>query len=172
MTLAREIGYRYGEVVALGSLGDLYLTAGLNTVAIEFLEQSLALARGVGLCRFERQALMELSLAHLRNKSYDDALVAARDQLNLMQKGDFPQWESGGYYTIGNAYLKQKQHRLVLPFWRRGLAADRRNGLRGRYRQSLMMTLLYTPYLVVGSWFGRQPTPQIDLTALLEPRQD
>ncbi|MBP0035645.1 MAG: CHAT domain-containing protein, partial [Roseofilum sp. Belize BBD 4] len=85
LTIAREIGYRRGEAISLGSLGNAYDSLGQYQRAIDFHEQSLTIKREIGDRQAEAISLNNLGSTLQKTEQYPEAEAVLRESITIKE---------------------------------------------------------------------------------------
>ncbi len=104
--IAREIGNRRIERIALGNLGCAHAALGDSRQAITFYDHDLAIARKIGDRRGEGTALWNSAMAHDSLRNRPEAITRATSALAIFEAIEDPwaakvqaqlaEWHSGG----------------------------------------------------------------------------
>jgi tetratricopeptide (TPR) repeat protein len=105
LAIAREIGDRSNEGVALGKLAYRYSDLGQTARAIDLLEQALAIAREIGDRSNEGYWLNILADCFSDNGDYRQAVQQARAAVEISEETQEPRLESYCRGSLALAYL-------------------------------------------------------------------
>ena len=133
LQIYREIGVREafpqesrnGEVHSLGGVGIAYDSLGQYERAIDFYEQSLALAREIGNPSGEANSLGNLGLAYYNLGQYERALDFYEQSLALAREIGNSNGEASSLNNLGNVYDSLGQYERALDFHQQSLALAR-----------------------------------------------
>lgn len=92
VTLCREAGDEYKEVLALTSLsGACHTYLKDNNLAMKYAVEALEKARSIGMPNLISASLCNMAYVHYRNGNYQKALVTAQECVSLTDSTDFEQ---------------------------------------------------------------------------------
>jgi tetratricopeptide (TPR) repeat protein len=84
--MAQEMGYRYGEAVALNNLGNSYRLLGDLRQAIEYHQQSQRIAHEIGYRDNETDAAWDKGLALEQAGELEQAVVAMQPRVDYLRE--------------------------------------------------------------------------------------
>ena len=132
LVIARDIGDRRREGIALGNLGDAYRSLGEARKAIEFHEQALAIARENADLSGEATALSRIGQAHEELRDPQQAIVVLEKALTILRTtvrtvGDRRR-EARTLCHLGSAYYLASDTDKALLFCNESLTIARQIG--------------------------------------------
>lgn len=128
LELARRLGDRVREGIALGNLGCLYLRTGPWTTALRHFEQDLAIAREVGDSHQEARVLGNIGDVHERLGRYDEALRHLHEGRDRARAAGIPQAEVNAVSNLASVYRRLGRVEVALEHGRTALGLVRRLG--------------------------------------------
>jgi tetratricopeptide (TPR) repeat protein len=116
---------------SLTSLGNVYNSLGEYQKAIEFDQQSLAIAREIGDRGGEASSYMGLGNVYYSLGEYQKALEFHQQSLAITREIGDRGGEGKSYGNLGNVYYSLGEYQKALEFHQQSLAIDREIGDRG-----------------------------------------
>ncbi|WP_375443188.1 tetratricopeptide repeat protein, partial [uncultured Nostoc sp.] len=123
---------------ALNNLGLAYLSLGQYQQAIEFLQQSLDIAREISDRNTEGLSLMNLGLAYLYQGQYQQAIKFYQQSLEIAREIGDRNTEGLSLMNLGNTYNYLGQYQQAIEFLEQSLDIAREIGDRNTEGLSLM----------------------------------
>lgn len=158
LLLTRELGYRFGEMSALLSLGACYRIALRFDDAKDIFQQALILAQDFGDKIGMQAVLSNLADVHYGLRDFDRALFFLNEMLAFADSSEYSIWEIYAHYTIGNVYFKQRRFAEAIAYWRLGLTFEKQlNSRKPRYYFNLFFFYLFASYCQIQMLFRGKP---------------
>lgn len=148
LSLARRIGDRRGESVALGNLGNLYYLWGDMRKAIEFNEQALAIDRETGHRIGEGQDLGGLGIAYANLGDLTKAMAYFEQGRAINRQIGYQRGEAISIGNLANVYLLAGKVEKAVELYNQQLLIVRRIG--DRQGESNCLGNLGNAYLEMG----------------------
>ncbi|MCC5597871.1 tetratricopeptide repeat protein [Nostoc favosum] len=123
---------------ALNNLGNVYNYQGHYERAIEFLQQSLEIAKEIGDRNIESSSLMNLGNAYSSLGQYQQAINFYEQSLEILREIGVRNPEGSFLMNLGIAYLYQGQYERAIDFYQQSLDIARKIGDRNIESSSLM----------------------------------
>jgi len=150
LQIYRAIKNRQGEGVALGNLGDIYLSLGNYAEAIEHLQQWLAIAREIKDRQSEGWALADLGKAYKSLGNYAKAIEYTQQILVIAREIKDRQWEGFALENLGRAYLSLDNSAKAIEYSQQSLAIARE--IKDRRGEGSALTILGVAYRNLGNY--------------------
>lgn len=125
LTLAWKIKDQDSEAKALSILGSIYNTIGKNRDAIIFSRDALKVAKKNDIPSVTASSLLTLASVRLKQGEYLQAIEAAKEGKNYLQKLQQREAEGATSVLLGLAYLGEGNSQKSLSFAEQGLAISR-----------------------------------------------
>ncbi|MEL6137360.1 MAG: CHAT domain-containing protein, partial [Cyanobacteria bacterium J06628_6] len=129
LDIAREIGDRASEGVALGSLGIVYGNLGQYQRAIDLYEQHLDITREIDDRAGEGSALGNLGIAYRNLGQYQRAIDLYEQQLVITREIGDRASEGNALHNLGFLFQTQQQSALAIVFYKQSV--NSRESIRG-----------------------------------------
>ncbi|WP_414570171.1 tetratricopeptide repeat protein [Nostoc sp. CCY 9925] len=107
--------------VLLNKLGSAYFYSGRPQEAIKTSLQALEIARELGDCQTETDALCSLGNAYERLDKYEEALQWHEQHLAIASKISNQSWEAVSLHNISNIYLRQNNSEKAIEYANKSL---------------------------------------------------
>lgn len=138
LALARELGYRYGELGALFGMSWTYLIAHDGEKALKSLEELNTLAETYEATFFKKPTLMRIGMAHLYLRNYEAADASLRRRIALADAAQYDMEDVYAYYHLGNVRYRWGRYKDAIGSWRYGLMLHKERKNRNAYYLSLV----------------------------------
>ncbi|MEH2352734.1 tetratricopeptide repeat protein, partial [Nostoc sp.] len=122
---------------ALNNLGNVYNYQGQYERAIEFLQQSLEIAKKIDDRNIESSSLMNLGIAYDSQGQYQRAIDFYQQSLEIAREIGDRNSEGKSLANLGNAYNSQGQYQQAIDFYQQSLEIAREIGDRNSEGKSL-----------------------------------
>jgi tetratricopeptide (TPR) repeat protein len=146
LTIARDIGYRYGEANQLGNLGNCYADLGQTRRAIDLYEQALTIARDIGYRQGEAIYLGNLGICYADLGQTRRAIDLHEQALTIARDIGYRQGEAAQLGNLGNRYAELGQWEHAAEYHRRAIEIADAIGsaqMQAEARQDLAHTQLW-----------------------------
>jgi class 3 adenylate cyclase/tetratricopeptide (TPR) repeat protein len=150
LDLARERGYRSGEVNALDRLGSLYWSQSDYANAIAHLQKALPLAQELGERRRERSVLNNLGIIAKERGEYGAALDYYRQSQSIAHEIGDRLGEGTALSNLGEIEQRQGDYARAITYAQVSLAIARQIG--DRYGEAISLTNLGEGYAAAGDY--------------------
>lgn len=154
LELAREIGYRQGEVNALERLGILCSYQGDYLKAIDYLQEALLLAREIEDQLLERSVLNNLGIGAKLRGDYPAALEYYQQSQTIAHKTGDRLGESTALNNLGVVSQSQGYYEQALEYSQRSLVNARQIG--DRTGEGIALTNLGEALTAIGDYQGAE----------------
>jgi tetratricopeptide (TPR) repeat protein len=144
LSLATEIGDRFGETNALLNLGIVSQRQGHYQQATNYLQRALALAREIGNRVGETNALLNLGIVERREGHYQLAVGHYQQAFNVASEIDDRHGEANALDHLGTIYQRQGHYQQANDHHQRALALFR--GIGDRHGEANTLLGLGTVY--------------------------
>ena len=121
LVIAREIGEKHGEGMALGNLGTAYADLGDAHKAIEYYEQALVIAREIGDRIGESVRLGNIGNQYEVIGDDDKAFSCFAQSLEIKREIGDRQGEAIFLYDIGNIYIARGNYRKATEYFQQSI---------------------------------------------------
>ena len=150
--ISRDIGDRASEAVTLNIIGNIYRFQGEYSQALDYHQQSLALAREVGARTIEAEALGNIGIVFEKQREYSQALNYHQQSLALARELGARAIEAETLDNIGLVFENQGEYSQALDYHQQGLVLTRALGDRAGEAQALVN---------IGAIFEAQAQPEL-----------
>lgn len=84
LKIAREIGYKQGEAIDLGNIGNVYLEKNDPDTALEYYQNALKIAREIGYKEGEAATLRNMAIAYRKNGRLTQSRISYQKKHSLI----------------------------------------------------------------------------------------
>ncbi|MDA2933201.1 tetratricopeptide repeat protein [Acidobacteria bacterium AH-259-D05] len=113
LRLAREIGEKVKQTLALFNVGTAHLHLGHYDQAYTYSIQAAEAAEKIGNLIWQANAWLNVGYVQIMKHDYESAIDSLGRTLTLSQESGDPLGEGRAYYNLGIVYSKQKQWNLA-----------------------------------------------------------
>ncbi|MGB3516852.1 MAG: CHAT domain-containing tetratricopeptide repeat protein [Elainellaceae cyanobacterium] len=141
---------RRGEGNVLGSLGVPYANLGQYQVAIDFFEQSLAIAREINDRLGEENALNNLGIAYQVLGQYQESIDFIEQSLIIARENDNRLGEGNALTNLGSTYMSLGRYQESIELFRQALRITQR--IENRFGEGSVLGNLGHVYSALGEY--------------------
>jgi CHAT domain-containing protein/tetratricopeptide (TPR) repeat protein len=150
LTIAQEIGDRWGERNALGGLSNAYYSLGQYQQAIKHHQQYLTIAQEIGDRQGEGTTLGNLGNAYNHLGQYQQAIDYSQQHLTIAREIGDRRGEGNALGNLGNAYYSLDQYQQAIDYHQQALTISREIG--DRRTEGVALANLGIAYRLLGQY--------------------
>ncbi|BBC25473.1 CHAT domain-containing protein [Pseudanabaena sp. ABRG5-3] len=150
LAIAKQMGKRQWESLALGNLGNTYDSIGQHQKAIELFHQSLAIARQISDRDGEGTILLSLGNAYNSLGKYQEAINFYQQSLVIAKQLRDQKSVGSALGNLGSTYNSLGQYQKAIEFFQQSLVIDQKLG--DRQGEGITLGNLGNAYYYLGQY--------------------